>query len=174
MPAVHAELLRGVATYGLELFSEHGDMDLVYVPIGCGAGICSTIIARDALGLKTEVVGVVSARANCVKLSVVAGRLIETNAADTLAVGMAVRVPVREAFDIYARGAARIVEVSEAAIRAAMRHYFRPIHNVAEGAGAAPLVTALQERGRLGGKKVGLILSGGNVDTAVFQKILSI
>ena len=173
VPPFHRELVRGVATYGLELFRAHPDLDVVYVPIGCGSGICGVISARDALGLKTEVVGVVSAGANGAKRSVEAGRLIETDSADTIADGMAVRVPVREAFDIYARGAARVVEVDDAAISQAMRLYFSATHNVAEGAGAAPLAAALQERARLGGQKVGLVLSGGNVDAALFREILA-
>jgi threonine dehydratase len=173
IPAFDREILRGVATYGLELFLEHPDLDVVYVPIGCGSGICGVICARDALGLKTEVVGVVSSQAQGAKLSVAAGRLVETNSANTIADGMAVRVPVQAALDIYARGAARIVDVSEDEIAAAMRLYFRAIHNVAEGAGAAPLAAAYQERTRLRGKKVAVILSGGNVDMPVFQQVLA-
>ena len=113
VPPFHRELVRGVATYGYELFSALKDLDTVYVPIGCGSGICGTILARDAFGLKTEVVGVVSDHAQTAKLSVEAGALVETNSARTFADGMAVRVPVREAFEIYERGAARIVSVSE-------------------------------------------------------------
>ncbi len=173
VPPFHTELLRGVATYGLELFTAHPDLDVVYVPIGCGSGICGVISARDALGLKTEIVGVVSSNAQTAKLSVEAGRLIETNSADTIADGMAVRMPVQAAYDIYAKGTARIVDVSDEEIRAAMRMYFQMIHNVAEGAGAAPLAAAMQERDRLRGKSVAVILSGGNVDTALFQEILA-
>ncbi|MFV2002637.1 MAG: threonine dehydratase [Paracoccaceae bacterium] len=173
VPPFHAEILRGVATYGLELFSEHPDLDVVYVPIGCGSGICGLITARNALGLTTDVVGVVSNQANAVKLSVAAGRLIETNSAHTLADGMAVRVPVQAAYDIYASGAARIVEVSDSEIGDAMRTYFQATHNVAEGAGAAALAAARQERRRLKGKKIAVILSGGNVDMPLFQAILA-
>ncbi len=173
VPPFHREMLRGVSTYGLELFRAHADLDVVYVPIGCGSGICGVITARDALGLKTDVVGVVSSQAQGAKLSVAAGRLVETNSANTIADGMAVRVPVQEAFEIYSRGAARIVDVSEDEIAAAMRLYFRAIHNVAEGAGAAPLAAACQERARLSGKKVGVILSGGNVDIPIFRAVLA-
>lgn len=173
VPPFHTELLRGVATYGLELFTAHPDLEVVYVPIGCGSGICGVIAARDALGLKADIVGVVSSNAQTAKLSLEAGRLIETNSADTIADGMAVRVPVQAAYDIYAKGAARIVDVSDAEISAAMRMYFRMIHNVAEGAGAAPLAAAMQERDRLHGKKVCVILSGGNVDAELFQEILA-
>ncbi len=173
VPPFHRELLRGVATYGLELFNAHPDLDVVYVPIGCGSGLCATIAARDALSLKTDIVGVVASNAKGAKLSVEAGRLIETNSADTIADGMAVRVPVQAALDIYSKGAARLIDVSEDEITNAMRLYFRTIHNVAEGAGAAPLAAAVQEKSRNQGKKIGVILSGGNVDMPVFQKVLA-
>ncbi|PIE07153.1 MAG: hypothetical protein CSA74_08475 [Rhodobacterales bacterium] len=172
VPPFHAELVRGVATYGLELFSAHPDLDTVYVPIGCGSGISGTIAARDALGLGTEVVGVVSTEAAGAMLSVKAGRLVETGSADTFADGMAVRVPVQAAFDIYSRGAARIVAVSEAEIARAIRLYFECTHNVAEGAGAAALAALMQERDRMAGRKVAVVLSGGNIDTARFMEVL--
>jgi len=173
VPPFHRELARGVATYALELFSEARDLDTVYVPIGCGSGICGVIAARDALGLSTEVVGVVSTEAQCAKLSFEAGRLIETNSANTLADGMAVRVPVREAFDIYAKGASRIVAVSDDDIAEAMRILYRDTHNLAEGAGAAALAALLNEKDRMRGKNVGIILSGGNVDLPMYSKILT-
>ncbi len=173
VPPFHTELVRGVATYGYELFSAHPDLDVVYVPIGCGSGICGTIAARDALGVDCEIVGVVSENAAGAKLSVEAGRLIETNSANTIADGMAVRVPVQAAFDIYRTGASRIVAVSEDEIRAAMRLYFKSIHQVAEGAGAAPLAAAMQEMDRNAGRKVGLVLSGGNVDLPIYRAVLA-
>jgi threonine dehydratase len=173
VPPFHRELVRGVATYGLELFTAHPDLDVVYVPIGCGSGICGLISARDALGLTTAIVGVVASAAQTAKLSVAAGRMVETDTADTIADGMAVRMPVQAALDVYAKGAERIFDVSEDEIAAAMRLYFTAIHNVAEGAGAAPLAAALKERDKLKGKKVGVILSGGYVDMALFQKFLS-
>ena len=173
VPPFHEELVRGVSTYAYELFSEVPDLDVVYVPIGCGSGICSTILVRDAMGLKTDVVGVVSEHAPCVKLSVEAGRLIETNSAKTFADGMSVRVPVQEAFDIYSKGAARIIAVSDAEVADAIRLYYTGTHNVAEGAGAAPLAGLMQERKMLAGRKAGVILCGGNVDTGWFQTILT-
>lgn len=165
VPPFHRELARGVATYAYELFSAQPELDTVYVPIGCGSGICSTIAVRDALGLKTKVVGVVSTEAQAAKLSVEAGRLIETESARTFADGMAVRVPVQAAFDIYSTGAERIVAVSDDAVAEAIRTYFRCSHNVAEGAGAAPLAALAQEKARMAGKRVGVILCGGNIDT---------
>lgn len=173
VPPFHTELVRGVATYGLELFSEHPDLDVVYVPIGCGSGICGVISARDALGCKAEVVGVVSDHAQTAKLSFEAGALIETESARTFADGMAVRVPVAEAFQIYSTGAARIGSVSEEEIAGAIGLYYRATHNLAEGAGAAALALALQERDRIQGKKVGVILSGGNIDAPVFAQVLA-
>ena len=173
VPPFHTELVRGVATYGFELFTTHPDLDTVYVPIGCGSGICGTIAARDALGLQTKIVGVVAEAAAGAQLSVEAGALVETNDARTFADGMAVRVPVQAAFDIYARGADRIVAVSEAEIAAAIRLYFRSIHALAEGAGAAPLAALMQERTAMAGRKVGVILSGGNIDTDWYRTVLS-
>jgi threonine dehydratase len=172
VPPFHPELVRGVATYGLELFTAVPDLDTVYVPIGCGSGICGTILARDALGLTTEIVGVVSENAPTAKLSVEAGRLVETETARTFADGMAVRVPVQAALDIYGPGAARIVTLSDAEVAEAIRIYFRDIHNLAEGAGAAPLAALMQERERMAGRKVGVILCGGNIDTDWFLTVM--
>ena len=172
VPPFHPELVRGVATYGFELLSAVPDLDTLYVPIGCGSGICGCIAARDTLGLKTRIVGVVSENAPTAKLSVEAGRMLETNAAATFADGMAVRVPVQEALDIYARGAERIVTVSETQVAEAIRVYYRDIHNLAEGAGAAPLAALMQERDRMAGRKVGVILTGSNIDTDWFLTVM--
>lgn len=172
VPPFHTELVKGVATYALELFSAAPDLDTVYVPIGCGSGICGVIAARDALGLKTEVVGVVSTEAAAAKLSFEARDLRETASANTFADGLAVRKPVPEAFAIYAAGAARIVAVSEAQISEAMRIYYSDTHNLAEGAGAAALAALIQERETMQGRKVGVILSGGNVDMSVYARVI--
>lgn len=173
VPPFHEEIVRGVATYALEFFAAVSDLDAVYVPIGCGSGICGIIAARDALGLGTEVIGVVSAHAPAAKLSFEAGRLIETDTAATFADGMAVRVPVEEAFAVYAKGASRIVAVSDDEVAEAMRILYRATHNVAEGAGAAPLAALLQERDVMRGKNIGLILSGANVDVDLFRMVLA-
>ncbi len=173
VPPFHPELVRGVATYALEFFRAAPPLDVVYVPIGCGSGICGTIAARDALGLATEVIGVVSTEAAGAKLSVESGRLTETNSARTFADGMAVRVPVQAALDIYGPGAARIIAVSEDEIAAAMRLLFAATHNVAEGAGAAALAALLQERESMRGRRAGVILSGGNIDSAAFLSVLN-
>jgi len=169
----HPLLVRGVASYALELFRAVPDLDIVYVPIGLGSGICGAIAAREALGLKTEIVGVVAANASAYALSFAAGKPVSTNSADTFAGGLAVRVPDAVALDVICRGAARVVTVSEAEMRGAMRIMFTDTHNVAEGAGAAPLAAALQERERLAGKRVAVIQSGGNIDRALFAEILA-
>lgn len=173
VPPYHRELTRGVATYALELFRAAPDLDCVYVPIGGGTGICGVITVRDLLGLKCEVVGVAAEGAPGPKLSVDAGHLVETDCARTIADGMAVRVPVAESFAIYAPGTARMVTVSDDEIAEAMRLMFRATHNIAEGAGAAALAAAMQERDRLSGRKVAVILTGGNVDTEIYRQVLA-
>ncbi|MCU9847196.1 threonine dehydratase [Defluviimonas sp. WL0024] len=172
VPPYHTELVRGVASYGLEFFRAAPPLDAVYVPIGCGSGICGVIAARDALGLSTEVIGVVSTEAAGAKLSAEAGQPVETASARTFADGMAVRVPVQSALDVYGPGAARILAVSEDEVAAAVRILFADTHNVAEGAGAAALAALLQEGARMRGRRVGVILSGGNIDTGPFAAIL--
>lgn len=168
-----AELVAGVASYALELLRGIADIDTVYVPIGLGSGICGTMAVRDALGLRTKVVGVVAANAPTYALSVAAGRAVATNSADTMADGLACRVPDETALAAILKGAERIVTVSEDEIRAAMRHFFTDTHNVAEGAGAAALAGLLQEKEHMAGKRVAVILSGGNVDRALFASVLS-
>jgi threonine dehydratase len=173
VPPFHEEIVRGVATYGLEFFTAVPDLDAVYVPIGCGSGVCGLIAARDALGARAEVIGVVSTEAAAAKLSFEAGRIIETPSARTFADGMAVRAPVAEAFSIYSKGAARIVAVSDDEVAAAMRLLYRTTHNVAEGAGAAALAAALQERQVMRGRTVGVVLSGANIDADAFATVLT-
>ena len=173
VPPFHRELVRGVATYALELFTRLIDLDTVYVPIGCGSGICGLISVRDSLGLDTKVVGVVSKHAPAVKLSVEAGKLIESNSARTFADGIAVRVPIQEPFDQVSRGADRIVTVSDQEVAEAIRILLRTTHNVAEGAGAAPVAALLKERELMEGKSVAVILSGGNIDEAWLREVLA-
>ncbi|HLY46558.1 MAG TPA: threonine dehydratase [Stellaceae bacterium] len=166
-------LVRGVASYGLELFRAVPELDVVYVPVGLGSGICGVIAAREALGLTAEIVGVVAENAPAYALSFAAGAPVNTNSADTFAGGLAVRVPDPAALDIIRRHAARILTVSEAEMRRAMRLLFSATHNLAEGAGAAAFAAALQERDRLAGKRAAVILSGGNIDRALFAQILA-
>jgi threonine dehydratase len=173
VPPFHIELVKGVATYALELFTAAPDLDTVYVPIGCGSGICAVIAARDALNLKTRVVGVVSTEAQAAKLSFESGKICETDSANTFADGLAVRKPIAEAFAIYAAGAERLVAVSEAQIAEAMNVYYSDTHNLAEGAGAAALAALMQEREAMQGKRVGVILSGANVDRPVYASVIA-
>ncbi|HSF64407.1 MAG TPA: threonine dehydratase [Paracoccaceae bacterium] len=173
VPPFHRELVRGVATYAYEMFTQKPDLHTVYVPIGCGSGICGVIAARDALGLSTRVVGVVSDRAQTAKLSAEAGRPIPTDTARTFADGMAVRVPVAEALAIYGPGAERIVTVTDDQVAEAIRIFWQDTHNAAEGAGAAPLAALLAEREAMAGRDVGVILCGGNIDSDWMATILS-
>jgi len=164
-------LVTGVGSYALELFSAVPDIDEVYVPVGCGSGICGVIAWRDALGLATRVVGVVSENAACYALSFAAGRPIETPSAITFADGVAVRVPVPEALEAIIAGADRMVQVSDDEVKAAVRDFFRCTHNLAEGAGAAPLAALLKDPARKG-KRFAVILSGGNIDRELYLEAL--
>ena len=172
VPSFHRDLVKGVATYALELFQDAADLDVVYVPIGMGSGICGLITVRDLLGLKTEIVGVVAENAPAFALSFAAGRPVPTNSARTFADGVACRDPQAEAFAIVKDGAARVVSVSEDEIAEAMRVYYVATHNLAEGAGAASLAALLKERNRYAGKRASVILSGGNIDMPVFAQVL--
>src|ERR1700742_2707437 len=170
VPSFHRDLVLGVSTYALELLRVARDLDVIYVPIGQGSGICGCILARDLLGLKTEIVGVQSTLAPSYALSFAAGTIVTTETSNTLADGMATRIPDAEALAIIRKGASRIVQVSDDEIGAAIRIYWTDTHNLAEGAGAAPLAAATQDRQKLAGKRVGLILTGGNIDFELFQK----
>jgi threonine dehydratase len=166
-------LVAGVASYSLELLRGVADIDTVYVPIGLGSGICGMIAARDALGLRTRIVGVVASGAPTYALSFVAGKPVSTNAADTIADGLACRVPAPLAVAAILKGAERIVTVDDGEIRVAMRHLFTDTHNVAEGAGAATLAALLQEKNKMAGKRIAIILSGGNIDRALYAEVLA-
>ncbi|MSP42819.1 MAG: threonine dehydratase [Alphaproteobacteria bacterium] len=173
IPSFHRDLVMGVATYAWELFCAVPDLDAVYVPIGMGSGICGLINVRDLLGLKTEIVAVAARNAPAMALSFDAGRPVSTNSALTFADGIATREPVEEALTIIRRGAARIVQVSEDEIAEAIRVYFQVTHQIAEGAGAAALAGLIQERQRMAGKNIAVILSGGNMDASVYRSILA-
>jgi threonine dehydratase len=169
-PSFAPDLVKGVATYSLELFRGAPELDALYVPIGLGSGICGAIFVRDLLGLRTEIIGVQSTGADCYAQSLAAGHVVVLNRSDTLADGMAVRQPDAAAFEIIRRGVSRIVCVSDAEVGAAIRAYWTDTHNLVEGAGAAPLAALLQERERMAGKRVGLVVSGGNIDLALFRR----
>ena len=172
VPSFHMTLVCGVASYSLELMEAVPDLDVVYVPIGLGSGICGAIAARDALGLRTEIVGVVAAGAPAYANSYRTGRPVPSSVAETIADGMACRVPHPEALDMILRGVSRIVTVSDGEIKTAMRHLFSDTHNVAEGAGAAALAGLLQDDNRQG-RRVAVVLTGGNIDREVYAAILS-
>jgi len=162
----------GVASYALELFGAAADLDAVYVGVGMGSGICALIAVRDLLGLKTEIVGVSAANAPATARSFAAGRPIQTTSARTFADGIATREPDAAAIAAICAGAARFIEVSEEQIAEGMRAYFDDTHQVAEGAGAAPLAALLTERERSADRKVALILSGGNIERARYLEVL--
>jgi threonine dehydratase len=168
-PSFAPDLVRGVATYALELFRGAPVPDALYVPIGLGSGICGCIMARDLLGLRTEIIGVQSTEAPAYALSLAAGHVVNTDSANTKADGMATRMPDLAAFDMIRKGASRIVTVTDDEVAAAIRAYWQDTHNLAEGAGAAPLAALLQERARMRGRRVALILCGGNIDLALFN-----
>jgi len=173
VPSFHPLLVTGVATYSLELLQAVSDIDVVYVPIGLGSGICGMLAARDALGLKTEVVGVVSAHATAYAQSFSAGHPIESPVTTLLSDGMACRVPEPAALKLILKGVDRIVEVTDDEVAAAMRMMFECTHNVCEGAGAAALAAATQEKARIAGHRIAVIASGGNIDQDVFAGILT-
>lgn len=173
IPSFHADLVAGVASYGLELF-DAVQPDVVYVPIGLGSGACGLIAARDALGLtSTQIVGVVSAGAPAYALSLAQGEPVSHAVTTTLADGMACRTPEPEALHHLQRGLARVVTVSDDEIAAAMRRLYEATHQVAEGAGAAALAAAWQERATLAGRRVAVVLSGGNIDREAYARVLA-
>jgi threonine dehydratase len=173
VPSFHKDLVTGVATYARELFEDFSDLDVVYAPIGLGSGITGLIRTRDLLGLKTEIVGVVPQQANAYRLSFDAGRVVPVNQVATFADGAAVRVPDDQAFALIEAGAARVVEVAEDEIAEAIRTYHEDTHNLAEGAGALALAALANERDRLKRRKVGVVLSGGNIDRRWAADILA-
>lgn len=172
VPSYHEQLVRGVASYGLELFEAVPDLDTVYVPVGCGSGLCGTIAARDALGLSTKIVGVVSAHADAAKQSFEAGRLIGNDSAFTFADGVAVCTPVQSALDYFSSRADRFVAVDDPTVAEAIRILWQDTHNLAEGAGAIALGALMHEAESMRGKKVGVILSGGNLDMQQAAEVL--
>ena len=176
VPSFHADLVRGVASYWVEFFASFAASEapeVVFVPIGLGSGICACAAARAHAGVRTRIVGVVSAHAPAYRLSFEAGRAIEAPVSTQLADGMACRVPEPQALAIIQREVDEIVSVSDDEVAAAMRALFADTHNVAEGAGAAALAALLQQRERWAGRRVGLSLSGGNVDSPMFARVLA-
>jgi threonine dehydratase len=172
VPPYHRDIVKGVATYWLEFFSAVADVEVVYVPIGQGSGICSCCAVRNGLKLKTKIVGVVAEGAPAYALSFEAGRKIAAPVTTVLADGMACRVPDDAALEVILEHVDHVVQVSEEEIGLAMKIYFTDTHNVVEGAGAAGLAAALKEKHALRGKRVGLVATGGNVDHDMFARVL--
>jgi threonine dehydratase len=168
----HERLVMGTATYALELFEGAPALDAVYVPIGMGSSICGMAAARNALGLKTEIVGVGAAECPAYARSFGQRKLVEAPALSRIADGLACRTPNIEALEIIWKNVARVVEVSDDEIEEAMRAYYQDTHNLAEGAGAAALAAALKEKDTLHGKRIGVVLSGGNVDRDTYAALL--
>jgi threonine dehydratase len=169
----HERLVMGTATYAIEFFQGAPPLDRIYVPIGLGSSICGVSAVRNVLDLKTEIIGVVSSASPSYALSFAQRKMVEAPAQTEIADGLACRKPAPEALEVIWDNVARIVEVSDAEIAAAMRIYFQDTHNVAEGAGAASLAAALKETHPNGQKRIGLVLSGGNVDMDTYEKVLS-
>jgi threonine dehydratase len=172
VPSFHRDLVAGVASYALELFRSGGELDAVYVGVGMGSGICGLIAVRDALGLKTEIVGVGPHKAPASALSFAAGKTVSHPSARTFADGLATREPNDQAVATICRGVARFTQVSEDEIAEGMRVYFDDTHQVAEGAGAAPLAALWKDRERMSGKRVAVVLSGGNIERSRYLQVL--
>ncbi|HEU5036132.1 MAG TPA: threonine dehydratase [Nocardioides sp.] len=173
VPPFHPWLVEGVATYAAELHEDVPGLDVVYVPVGMGSGICANIAVRDLLGLATEVVGVVAENAPAYALSFEAGEPVPTPSADTFVDGVACRTPDPEAVRRIVAGAARIVRVSEEDAAAAMALAYRSTHNLAEPAGSLALAGLLVERDRVAGRKVAVVQTGGNADFDVLARALT-
>ena len=169
----HERLVMGTATYALEFFKGAPPLDAIYVPIGLGSSICGVAAARNALGIKTEIIGVVSAQSPSYALSFSQHKIVEAPAATLIADGLACRKPNPSAMEIIWNNVARIIEVSDAEIVDAMRVYYQDTHNLAEGAAAAALAASIRQSSVLGGRRIGLVLTGANVDAAVFARILA-
>lgn len=173
VPSYHPDLVLGVATYARELFSETGELDTVYVPVGMGSGISALIGVRDLLGLRTEVVGVVAEKAAATALSLAAGHVVTTDTADTFVDGVACRVPDPEAISVISKGAARVLTISEDAAAEAMRVLFATTHNLAEPAGALALAGLVSERSSASGRRVAVVQTGGNADADMVLEVLA-
>ena len=173
VPPFHRDFLKGVGTYWLELFSAVPDLDVAYVPIGMGSGICAGCAVRNGMNLKTKLVGVVSEGAPANALSFAAGKPVSAPVTTRIADGIALRIPDEAALEIMLQNVDHVVTVSDDEVRDAMRIYFTATHNTAEGAGAAALAGALKEKGNIAGKRAALILTGGNVDREIFATVLA-
>jgi threonine dehydratase len=173
VPPFHPFLVEGVATCAAELHEAVPDLDVIYVPVGMGSGISANILARDALGRSTEIVGVVARKAPAYALSFEAGAVVTTPSADTFVDGVACRTPDPLAVEVIVGGAARFVQISEKKAAEAMALMFRCTHNLAEPAGSLALAGLLAERDRVAGRKVAIIHTGGNADFSVLARAMA-
>jgi threonine dehydratase len=173
VPAFHPDIVLGVTSYWTELFRAAPDLDVIYVPVGQGSGICAASAARNVYSPRTKIVGVVSAHARTFAKSFAARQVVESPVETKLGDGMACRKADDDALAIILANVSRIVEVTDAELAAAMRAIFAMTHNVAEGAGAAAYAAAWRERESLAGQRVGVTVSGGNVDSDLFADVLA-
>ncbi|PIP79707.1 MAG: hypothetical protein COW84_08825 [Gammaproteobacteria bacterium CG22_combo_CG10-13_8_21_14_all_40_8] len=173
VPSFDRQLLSGVSSYCLELLNAVEALDKVYVPIGLGSGICSMIATRNALNLKTQIIGVVSTKARAYAESFLQGHKVESPVSTKIADGMACRTPNQEALEIILQGVDHVVEVSDEEVCAAIEAIYQCTHNLSEGAGAAATAAALQEKALNKNKKIAVVLTGGNIDQSLFQQVLS-
>jgi threonine dehydratase len=172
VPSFDERLVKGVASWALELFRAAGDLDSLYVPVGLGSGICGAIAARDGLGRPTRIVAVVAASAPAYAESLSLGRPVSREVTTRIADGMACRTPASDALERIRGGIDRVVRVTDDQIEAAMRAIYDDTHIVAEGAGAASVAALLTERDRIAGRAVGAVLTGANVDRDVLVRVL--
>jgi threonine dehydratase len=173
VPSYHRDLVAGSAVSMVNFLRGVPPLDAVYIPIGLGSGICGLMCARDVLGLATRIVGVAAERAPAIALSFESGRLVTHAVSTRIADGMACSTPVAEALEYILGGVDRVSQVSDDEIEAAMRAYFSDTHNVAEGAAGGALAALLRDRGSIAGKRVGVVLTGGNVDADAFARVLA-
>ncbi|MCF7789766.1 MAG: threonine dehydratase [Prosthecobacter sp.] len=172
VPSFHPWLVRGVATYALELFHSVSDLDAVFVPIGLGSGFCGVTAAREALGLNTKIIGVVSEHAPAYALSFQQQQFVEQTSMTRVAEGVACKTPNREALEHVMRHAHEVVTVSDEEAVTAMREIIQATHNIAEGAGALAYAALKKQRDTWQGKRVACVLTGGNASMSILREAL--
>jgi threonine dehydratase len=165
-------LVEGTGTYALEMLESAPPLDVIYVPVGMGSSICGVAAAREALGLETKIIGVVTKSAPAFALSFAAGKAVQHDVIPTIADGLACRAPGDDAVETIVKYVERFVMIDDEAVAGAMRAIYEDTHNVAEGAGAAAVAAILSEPDQVRGKRVGAVLTGGNVDREVFLQAL--
>ena len=172
VPSFHPWLVRGVATYALEMFRSVGELDVVFVPIGLGSGFCGIAAARDALGLKSKIIGVVSEHAPAYALSYQRRDFTEQTSTTTVAEGVACKTPNRDALAHVLAHAHDVVTVNDDEAVQAMREIIQATHNIAEGAGALAFAALQKHREAWRGQKVACVLTGGNASMAMLDRAL--